>query len=242
MKTMISLILAVLCLQLPAQEFQDKSLLKFSRENINHINLHNYRGKVSIMGSNTNEITLEVERKMEAATTERLEEGKRTIHYDSMLVDGALYLFITDPERVFRIDENGEGYYETCNWNFSSNRERYRIKYDFNLKLTIPKDMDLGAFNHEESLTVENVTGKLHLRNHHDGVTVTGAAGNAEVHSHHGDISISFIQNPTEYLKASTHHGDIRVELQPSFSADVGLKAGMDLFIPILTGSPCLCR
>lgn len=225
MKNLFIVFITLLYFNSLAQEYQDHKIMNFSRENIDKIHLHNYRGMVSIQGADTDQITLEVERNLKTASEERLEDGKDSIYYESMLVNGDLFLFIVDPERVFRIDENGEGYYQTCNWNFSSNRERYQIKYDFNLKLTIPKDLDLKAFNHEESLTVENVAGTLHLKNHHDGVTVTGAAGNAEVHSHHGDINISFIQNPTEYLKVSTHHGDIRVELQPSFSAEVGLKS-----------------
>jgi len=215
----------LICTKSQSQEFRDESILRIEKAEISKIHLHNYRGTVEIVGSKGDQIVLEIQRILKSASNERMEDAKVQIHYDSMHVGNDLYLFIQDPERAFRINLNGEGEYETCYLNFVSNEERYQVKYEFNLKLTVPESLNLSASNHEKALTVSGVKGVMQLNDHHDGITVSGASDNVEVHSHHGDIEVEFTKNPPDYIKASTHHGDIKIELAPEFSADVALKS-----------------
>lgn len=224
MKSVLILLLVAGVTLSQAQEYKDNKVIKVTDRNLEKIHLYNFRGQVTVMGTEGNEIVLEIERNLRSAYKDRLEVAKDSVYYDSMWAGNNLYFFVQDPERTFRINEEGFGEYRQCEWNFTSNKERYEIKSEFNVKLTIPKHLNLVAFNHEKEMVVENILGEVSLRNHHDGIVLKGASNNVIAHSHHGDVDIKFAKNPPDFVEVSTHHGDIRASFLPGLSSDVALK------------------
>jgi hypothetical protein len=226
MKSHLLLIFLIIYQVAQSQELSDNSTIEMVSDQFKKIHLHNYRGKVEVNGSKENKIILEISRSLKSASTERLEAVKDSIYFDSMFVDGHLYLFIQDPERRFLIDENGRGTYNSYNVRGSiPHQDIFGVKYDFDLKLTIPSRLALDVSNHEKDINVRNFEGPIWIQNHHDGIFVKGAANNVKAESHHGDIEIEFKTNPLQLVEAETHHGDIRVSFQSPLSAEVSLAS-----------------
>lgn len=225
MKHCIYLLLVVLTHQAWAQEFMDNKTMEFSADGLQQIHLLNHRGKVKITGSDRNDVVLQVHRKLKSASQERLDEAIEEIYFDSVLEDGHLYLYVHHPDRVFQINLEGEGEYESRNWTNRSNKDHFQIMDEFDLELAMPARLALQAVNHEELLEIHGVRGELKVRNHHDDLLVRGAGANIDAASHHGDVKIDFVKNPSNYLNAKSHHGDIRVSLLRPLSAEVSLKS-----------------
>jgi DUF4097 and DUF4098 domain-containing protein YvlB len=74
-------------------------------------------------------------------------------------------------------------------------------------------------------ITVNNVSGTLHLNNVNEEITIKNAKGTTFAHTINGDVTVSYLANPPEESSYYTINGSIRVSYQPGLSADLNLKS-----------------
>lgn len=212
--------LAIVCLK--AQTFTDEKTLSFDAAPIDLVRLHNKNGKVTVKGTNGNEVILKVKRKLSSSSTSKLESAKTGIYFDSTIEDGTLIFFIQTPDYRLEINENGQAHYtnRSGNWN-SSDNVFYKVKAEFTIELLIPSTTPLIASTHENNLIISGMKADLLAHNHHGKLDLKNIGGNVEAHTHHGNIDIDYSKNPTKDANFTTHHGSIQLQLQPNFAADV---------------------
>ncbi|NND31101.1 MAG: DUF4097 family beta strand repeat protein [Saprospiraceae bacterium] len=227
MKYIITLLFAYLMLSnLTAQNYSADKDFIFSLSGLTAVHVHNHTGQVTINGTNAQEGKITLTRNLKSASNAALAKAKEIIYLDSMQHEGKLYFFIHSPTHIFKIDENGRGYYQSPWNNWSGNKqERFDVEAEFNITLEIPKAMDLYASTHEKDLYISNISGEVFAKNHHDQVVLTGLRNNLNAHAHHGDIKVEFAANPERSIACRTHHGDIKVSMAPGLSADIKMKS-----------------
>ncbi len=209
------------------QEFNDRSEFTINASGMERFQLYNRWGAVTVKATSGNTIKMSVKRHLEAKKSTRLEEAKKTIYMDSMMVDGELVFFIEHPFLKLQFDEErGFASYENSQWKDGWNwKDDDNVHAEFAVTLEIPARMDLVVVNHDDPLKVDGMQGDLIARNHHDGVWVKNQGGNADAHSHHGDVEVFYTKNPTKECVYDTHHGDIKIHFQPGLSADASLSS-----------------
>lgn len=209
-----------------AQEFTDQKTMPFDLHNIEMVHVHNHKGTVTIKGTDSNQGKIVMTRTLKSASKATLEAGKEKIYLDSIFTDGKLYFFINAPNHIFKVDENGQGYYQS-EWNYGNRnkKDRFDIDFEFTLTVELPKTTSINASTHEKSLEISNLTGRVVANNHHDNVTLQGMQNDVEANSHHGDVTVHFAKNPPGTLKCDTHHGEIKVSLRTPLSADATMKS-----------------
>lgn len=226
---MKGLILSLACLvtltSCMGQNFKDRSTFAVDVSQLDRFHLYNRRGAVTVKATGGNTATLEVTRSLKAKSSAKLEEAKKNIYVDSMMMDGELVFFIQHPDRRLEYDEErGFAWYNQRDrdWNWDRNDDD-DLRVEFTMTLNIPARTKLVVVNHEHPLKVDGMQADLIARNHHDGVLVENQGGNASVHSHHGDVEVFYTKNPTADCVYDTHHGDIRVHYKEGLSAEASM-------------------
>lgn len=211
---------------LTAQEISDQSTLTFDLSDIKTVYIVNHHGEVHVEGSTSSTGRMSVDRTLQSSSAERLEALKDSIIIDTLQVGQKLYFFVRDKDLNFKIDPEGEPYYDRrWGWYEENKKDRIEVRHRFDLTVQLPPHIDLYAKTHRENLRVENMKGKVTAKNHQGNVTLTGLTSDVTAHTHHGDIALDFESHPQEKVDAATHHGDIRIEVQKGLSADVSMQS-----------------
>ncbi len=226
----ILLVVHLLCIiflgVLFGQSHESVQEYNISTDNLNTLHIHNRDGAVFVRGTDGDRARLKITRRMKSASKAQLERAQEEVYIDTIMVNGDLYFFIEAPDRVFKITDEGDGYYD--GWHNRQNKSDFRhfkLDYSFTWEVEIPNTLDLHASTHRKNLTVENVSGAVVVENHHDDLELTNLSGDLWASTHHGDVNVSFIKNPANIIECDTHHGDIRVQVQEQLSADVTLNS-----------------
>ena len=224
MKSLLILTMTCTVLLANGQVFNDEQVFTVTTSSLRSFHLNNMNGPVNVQGIDGNVATLRIKRKLESFSPKRLEEAKATVTFDSVMTDGMVYFFMKHPDVDFKIDENGIGHYNSC-CNRDKERSHFKIKYEFEIDLQIPKQMELRVTTHRKALKIKDINGDLVAKNHHNDLFAENLGGSVTLKAHHGDITASFIRNPSDACSYSTHHGDIRIRFRESLTADIFLKS-----------------
>ncbi|NNF35685.1 MAG: hypothetical protein HKN68_16375 [Saprospiraceae bacterium] len=226
MKSIFCFILMLGVSFLSAQTLEDQTSMTFNANNYEMLNLHNYKGEVTITAHNQSTIEVKAVRKLSAKSSAKLEKAKQEVFLDSTVIDGALIVFVNAPDRKLEINEDGQASYnsnEWSNWN-KSNIKKYDTKYEFILEVKMPASMDLYASNHHSMLDVRGINGKLTAKSHHKGVYVKTGSTDVTVKSHHGDVTVDHTSENVVIGNYKSHHGDIKTSF-PDLSARVEMTS-----------------
>lgn len=211
---------------LTAQEMSDHATLSFDLSDISIVYIVNYHGEVQVQGAASSTGSMSVNRTLQSSSAERLEVMKDSIIIDTLQVGHKLYFFVRDKDLHFKIDPEGEPYYDRrWGWYEDNKKDRIEVRHQFDLTVHLPPHIDLYAQTHRENIRVENMEGEVTGKNHQGNVTLTGLTSDVKAHTHHGDIVLHFADHPMEKVDAATHHGDIRIEVQKDLSADVAMQS-----------------
>ncbi len=222
-KVYLSLIILWSFFSLNGQSISDKQEMTIDANELKEVRIYNLTGRVSVFGTEDNTIELQANRRLTSSSSRRLSDMKEQVEYKSIIKNGIIYLFIQSPDREFRINEEGQGYYRSIQ--SSNDASRFDINYVFDVRLAVPNGLELHVSNHREDLEINDFKGTLFASNHHDDLIANQIGGNANLYTHHGDIEASLTDNPSQNCEYSSHHGDIRVTYQKQLSADVFLKS-----------------
>ncbi len=208
-----------------AQTLNDHSTESFDLNGISTVYIVNHYGDVKVEASSASIGTISVDRTLRSSSEERLEALKDSIILDSMHIGQKLYFFIRDRELNFKIDPEGEPYYDRrWSWYRENKKDRIEVEHQFDLKVQLPSHITVYAQTHRQNVQIEGMEGEVTAKNHQGDITLTGLTSDVRAQTHHGDITLHFARHPQEKVVASTHHGDIRIEVQKGLSADVALQ------------------
>lgn len=210
-----------------SQQATDTFTFNTNLAGISAFHLYNKNGSVEVKAIKGSTATLKVTRKLKSASSSALTEAKEQIYFDSFTEDGQVFWFMQHPRTEFRLDEEGNGYYNSdWDWDRKGSREesRYDVEYQFNVILELPENIPLFVSTHRNDLTVDGINAPVLARNHHGGISLRNIGGTASAKGHHGSIEVNYTRNPSNESVYYTHHGDIRVFYQ----SPLAVNASMD--------------
>jgi len=204
----------------------DTSILELDMSKYDKINVYNFHGNVNVNSNNSSNAIIKSARKIEASSSKKLDRAIKEIYLDTMTMDDELYIFIEDPDKTL---ENHWGEY--LNYQDKRNRDRNSgiksvgIKYEFDLDITLPADVDAVISTHKGDIDLSGIQGELTVLNHHGNINLEGVYRVDNVKSHHGALNIKFDKQPDNDIAFSTHHGDISVSFRSTPSAQLDLSS-----------------
>jgi hypothetical protein len=178
--------------------------------------IYNVSGFVKVEGYPGNQVILELDKTISADDDKNLETGRKEFTLSFSQNSDTISAYISSPfdSRPHR--------------NWKSNNEWHDNEYSFNVDFTVkvPYGMNLHISTVNDGIiTVNNVSGNLHVNNVNEEISIKNAKGKTYAHTVNGDVSVSYLANPPEESSYYTINGDIRVSYQPGLSADLQFKS-----------------
>jgi len=222
-KVIVTLLMGmgIICsgLKVNAQEFREHISKEFTLSNEASgatLFIYNISGFIKVEGYAGNKVLLEMDKTIKADDDENLEIGKKEFRLAFGQENDSIIAYIASPydSRPRRFRHNFD--------------DRQEIEYDFNVDFTVkvPYNMNLHISTINEGIvSVENVSGILHVSNVNDAIEIKNARGTTRAHTVNGDVTVNYLANPSEASSYQTINGNIRVSYQPDLSADLQFKS-----------------
>ncbi len=226
MNTLIILLSLMVSASSATKTHNDTSTMKLDMTKYDKINVYNFHGNVSVNSITSSNAVIRSKRKLEATSSKKLQRAMNEIYLDTMTMDGELYLYIEDPHKSL---ESIWGDY----LNYQDNNTEYRhsgiksvgIKYEFDLDLELPSNVDAVISTHKGDINLSGIKGELSVLNHQGNINLEGVHQVDHVKSHHGELKVKFDEQPDNDVSFATHHGDISVSFRNTPSAQLDLDS-----------------
>ncbi len=178
--------------------------------------IYNISGFIKVEGYSGNKVLLEMDKTISADDDKTLETGKKKFRLGFDQKKDTVMAYIASP-----YDSRPRQ-----NWQRNGNDRdiEYNCKVNFIVKVPFGINLHISTVN-DGIITVDNVTGSLHINNVNEAISVKNAKGTTYAHTVNGNVSVNYLSNPPEASSYNTINGDIRVTYQPGFSADLTFKS-----------------
>jgi hypothetical protein len=178
--------------------------------------IYNISGFIKVEGYQGNKILLEMDKTISADNDKDLEAGKKEFRLAFDQKNDTVMAYIAEPydSRPHR------------NWQYNDDRHEidYDYRVDFTVKVPFGMNIHISTVN-DGIITVNNVSGTLHVSNVNELILIKNAKGTTYAHTVNGDVTVNYLTNPPEESSYYTINGNIRVSYQPGFSADLQFKS-----------------
>lgn len=177
--------------------------------------IHNINGFIKVEGTTGDKVSLDVNKRITAKTTEVLEEGKKDFKLQFEQRGDTIIAYIAEPFDS-RPNQN--------KWRGHNDK---RIGYDFTLDFTVkvPRAMNLRVSTvNRGDVSVTDVAGNLKVNNVNGAIALTNVRGAADVHTINGNVDINYVGSPPDKSSYYTLNGNIRVSYPANLSADLQFK------------------
>ena len=209
-----------------AQEVSDNFNMSFNVANISDIRIHNFKGDVTVKGTSGSKFELKVKRILKSKSRAKLKAAQSEVYLDTTIIDGEFIVFVNAPDKHFKMDDDGNSYYNGNDWNNWSKDDikDYGVEYEFIIEATVPASSNLYAATHHKDVNVSKINGNTTVKSHHGNVEAETGGNIIVAKSHHGDVLVKHSSRNVSQGTYKTHHGDIRTSF-PEVSADVTMKS-----------------
>ncbi len=236
MKKIIQLIILLfVSAGLQAQTFTEtlKKELSFGKKSeANALMLFNISGDIHVVGYEGDKILLEVEKKIIAKTSARLEKGKQEIQIgvldraDTLLVfvDGVCNSFgKSTKNRNERSKWNGYGY----NWNNCNGRDcEKEYEYEMNFTIKVPTSINiLVSTVNNGDVVVENVNKFVLADNVNGSIRLSNIAGATHASTINGNVDLNYTSNPPGDSRYYSLNGDINAHFKKGLAAELRFES-----------------
>jgi hypothetical protein len=178
--------------------------------------IYNISGFIKVEGYPGNNILLEMDKTISSDTDKDLETGKKEFRLAFEQKNDTVMAYIAGPydSRPHR------------NWHYNDDRREvdYNYNVDFTVKVPFGMNLHISTVNNG-IITVNNVSGTLHVSNVNEEISIINAKGTTYAHTVNGDVTVKYLTNPTEESSYYTINGDISITYQPGLSADLQFKS-----------------
>jgi hypothetical protein len=179
------------------------------------IDVDNFDGSITVVGSDAREIKVEVHKTIRARSPEKVQEAKREVRLDMTQQDDQLRLFVDGPFRCKcqdgSINYRGSRYYG------------YEVSFDFTLRVPRETSLRLRTVN-RGNIRAQDTDGAFDVENINGGLDLTEISGSGHAYALNRPLHVSFKRNPTGASDFGSLNGDVEVAFRPGLSADVWLK------------------
>jgi hypothetical protein len=178
--------------------------------------IYNISGFIKVEGYSGNKVILEMDKTISADDDKTLEIGKKEFKMGFGQDNDSIIAYISSPydSRPRR------------RWQFNDDRNEIDYNYNVDFTVKVPAGMNLHISTVNEGvITINNVTGKLHVNNVNEKIEIKNAKGTTYAHTVNGDVTVTYLNNPPEASTYYTINGDITVNYQPDLSADLQFKS-----------------
>lgn len=220
-----------------AQSFTEKISKEFSFEkksDVNAVMIFNINGSVKVEGYNGDRILVEVTKKINGKTTERLEKGKAAIQLGVMDRADTILLFVegtcsdfgkVGDEDGWRSHAHGWGY----GWNRENGRrghceELFDYQMDFVVKVPAQTHVLASTIN-EGDVEVTGVRGKVLADNINGSIRLKGISGGTWASTINGSVDLDYTGNPPTDSKYYSLNGDINANFVKGLTAQLTFKS-----------------
>jgi DUF4097 and DUF4098 domain-containing protein YvlB len=228
-----------------AQSFSEELSREFAFEKkslSNALILANINGNVDVVGYEGDKILLEVTRRIDAKTDERLRKGKDEVSFGVIDRADTLIIYVKDGCNEFgknRSRQNHSGWSET-GWGYQSANQHdcnllYDYRMDFTLKVPNTVNLLVSTIN-DGDVQVEAVSGGVRARNINGSIRLKNLRNEAEATTINGDVDVEYALNPSKECRFYTLNGDINAMFQSGLSANLSFESFNGSFYTNVTG------
>ena len=175
----------------------------------------NVNGNIRVTGHAGANLEVTVSKSIHADSPADAEEAKRDVKLDMSQTANVVRLYVDGPFRCnCRDGESGTRRH---------GRERYQVKFDFEINVPPGVALDLRTVNDGE-IRVNGTSGDFDVDNVNGGVEMLEIAGSGRVHALNGKVKVVFARNPAANSFFGSLNGDVDIAFRPNLSADVRVK------------------
>jgi hypothetical protein len=179
------------------------------------VDVDNFDGSITVTGSGTQEIKIEVHKTIRARSAEKAQEAKREVQLDMAPHDDGLRVYVEGPFRC----KCGDG---SINWR-GSRFYGYEVSFDFTIQVPRDTNLRLRTVNRGD-IHVENVTGTFDAENINGGLELLEVSGSGHAYALNRPVKVLFNRNPPAASDFGSLNGDVDIAFRPGLSADLWMK------------------
>lgn len=183
--------------------------------------IYNINGFIRVEGIPGNDVGFEVDQKLTAKTSDKLETGKKEFKLAFEQHGDTIMAYMAEP------------FDSRPNHNNLRTNNDHHIDYDFNVDFTvkIPQSMNIHVSTvNRGDVTVRDIAGKLHVNNVNGAIKLTNAQGMTNAHTINGNLDANYPVSPPEGSSYYTLNGNINVSYPANLSADLLFKTYQGAF------------
>jgi hypothetical protein len=184
------------------------------------LDVNNVFGSIEVVGGQSDQVELVVNKSIRAESKERLEAAKKEVTLDITDQPDLLRFYVNGP---FRCNCNCDG--DGCCGGGGWHGDRgYVVKMDFQLQVPRSIDLSLRTVNMGR-VNVRDVTGNFSVRNVNGGIEMQDVGGGkALARTVNGGVKVVFRENPKEDSDFGSINGPVDLYFAHGLSADFRFK------------------
>lgn len=179
------------------------------------VDLDNFDGSITVTGSGTQEIKVEIHKTIRARSAEKAQEAKREVQVDMAPHDDGLRIYVDGPFRC----KCGDG---SINWR-GSRFYGYEVSLDFTVQAPRSTNLRLRTVN-RGNIRVENIAGTFDVENINGGLELLEVSGSGHAYALNRPVKVLFSGNPAAASDFGSLNGDVDITFPPGLSADLWMK------------------
>ena len=177
------------------------------------VDVDNFDGSITVMGSETQEIKVEVHKTIRARSAEKAQEAKREVRLDMAPHDDGLRVYVDGPFRC----KCGDG---SINWRGSRG---YEVSFDFTIQVPRDTNLRLRTVNRGD-IRAENFAGTFDAENINGGLELLEVSGSGHAYALNRPVKVLFSRNPAGASDFGSLNGDVDISFRTGLAADLWMK------------------
>jgi len=179
------------------------------------VDVDNFDGSITVTGSDTREIQVQIRKTIRARSPEKVQEAKREVQLDMAPHDDGLRIYVDGPFRC----KCGDG-----SVNYRGSRfYGYEVSFDFTLQVPRDTNLRLRTVN-RGNIRVENTAGTFDVENINGGLELEEVSGSGHAYALNRPVNVLFSRNPAAASDFGSLNGDVDIAFRPGLSADLWMK------------------
>ena len=179
------------------------------------VDVDNFDGSVTVTGSDSREIKVEIRKTIRARSPEKVQEAKREVQLDMAQHDDGLRVYVDGPFRC----KCGDG-----SINYRGSRfYGYEVSFDFTLQVPRETNLRLRTVN-RGNIRVENTAGTFDVENINGGLELVEVSGSGHAYALNRPVKVLFSRNPAAASDFGSLNGEVDIAFRPGLSADLWMK------------------
>jgi hypothetical protein len=179
------------------------------------VDVDNFDGSITVTGSGTQEIRVEIRKTIRARSAEKVQEAKREVQLDTAPHADGLRIYVDGPFRC----KCGDG---SINWR-GSRFYGYEVSFDFTIQVPRDTNLRLRTVNHGD-IRAENIAGTFDAENINGGLELLEVSGSGHAYALNRPVKVLFNRNPAAASDFGSLNGDVDITFRPGLSADLWMK------------------